>query len=106
MFIKFDDLDMLDFFESQPVSIGEEGEARFIYSVMDEKSLSITMTVDTYVNTVDINIRYLENSVFAGEFAGVKEIKKSDDVLLVKLEDNKRLVIKKYPCLGVMIEND
>ena len=32
MFIKFDDLDMLDFFGNEPISIGEEGEAKFIYS--------------------------------------------------------------------------
>ena len=106
MFIRFDDLDMLDFFESQPVSIGEEGEAKFIYSFMDEKSLSITMTIDTYVNIVDIYIRYMDNTVFAGEFTGVIEIKKSDDVLLVELEENTRLVVKKYPCVGVTIEKN
>lgn len=31
MFIKFDDLDMLEFFENEPISIGEEGEAKYIY---------------------------------------------------------------------------
>ena len=35
MFIKFDDLDMLYFFGNEPISIGEEGEAKFIYSIKD-----------------------------------------------------------------------
>lgn len=61
MFIKFDDLDMLDFFENEPISIGE--------------------------------------------FDNVLEIRKSGDVLLVEMESKKRLVLKKYACLGVIIEN-
>lgn len=48
MFIKFDDLDMLDFFENKPVSIGEEDEAKFIYSIKDSQQFSMTLTVDTY----------------------------------------------------------
>lgn len=48
MFIKFDDLDMVDFFENQPISIGEEGEAQFIYSIKDRHQFSMTLTVDAY----------------------------------------------------------
>ena len=35
----------------------------------------------------------------------VLEIRKSEDVLLVEVEGKKRLVLKKYSCLGVVIEN-
>ena len=48
MFIKFDDLDMADFFENQPILIGEEGEAHFIYSIKDRRQFSMTLTVDAY----------------------------------------------------------
>lgn len=48
MFIKFDDLDMLEFFENEPISIGEEGEAKYIYSTKDSHQFSMTLTVDTY----------------------------------------------------------
>ena len=48
MFIKFDDLDMLEFFENEPISIGEEGEAKFIYSIKGSHQFSMTMMVDTY----------------------------------------------------------
>ena len=105
MFIKFDDLDMLDFFENEPISIGEEGEAKFIYSVKDSQQFSMTLTVDTYAKRIDISIRYSDNTIFAGGFDNVLEISKSGDVLLVKMENKKRLVLKKYSCLGVAIEN-
>jgi len=105
MFIKFDDLDMLDFFENQPVSIGEEGEAKFIYSIKDSQQFSMTLMVDTYAKKIDISVRYGNNIIFSGEFDNVHEIRKSEDVLFVEMEPPKRLVLKKYSCLGVIIEN-
>lgn len=105
MFIKFDDLDMVDFFENQPISIGEEGEAQVIYSIKDRHQFSMTLTVDAYAKKVDISVMYSDNTIFAGEFDNVLEIRKSEDVLLVEMENKKRLVIKKYSCLGVFMEN-
>lgn len=105
MFIKFDDLDMLDFFENEPISIGEEGEGRFIYSIKDDYQFSMTLTVDTYAKIINISIRYIDNTIFAGEFDNVFEIRKSEDVLLVEMENKKRLVLKKCSCLGVSMEN-
>lgn len=105
MFIKFDDLEMLDFFENGPISIGEEGEAKFIYSIKDSHQFSMTLTVDTYAKIIEISVRYSDNTIFTGEFDNVLEIRKSEDVLLVEMENKKRLVLKKYSCLGVAIEN-
>lgn len=105
MFIKFDDLDILDFFENEPVSIGEEGEAKFIYSIKDSQQFSMALTVDTYAKKIDILVRYGNNVIFSGEFDNVHEIRKSEDVLFVEIETQKRLVLKKNSCLGVIIEN-
>ncbi len=105
MFIKFDDLDMLEFFENEPISIGEEGEAKYIYSMKDSHQFSMILTVDTYAKKINISVRYGDNTIFAGEFDNVLEIRKSKNVLLVEMEGQKRLVIKKYSCLGVVIEN-
>ncbi len=105
MFIKFDDLDMSDFFENDPISIGEEGEAKFIYSIKDSHQLSMTLTVDTYAKKIEISVRYSDNIIFAGEFDKVLEIRKNEDVLLVEMENKKRLVLKKFSCLGVVMEN-
>ena len=105
MLIKFDDLDMLEFFENEPISIGEESEGNMIYSIKDNRQFSMALTVDTYGKKVDIYIRYNDNAVFAGEFDNVLEIRKSGDVLLVEMEGEKRLVLKKYSCLGVIMES-
>ena len=103
-FIKFDDLDMLDFFENEPLVIGEKEEAKFIYSIKDSRQFSMTLVVDTYAKIIDVSIRYNDNTIFAGEFDNVLEIRKSEDVLLVEMENKKRLVLKKHSCFGVIIE--
>lgn len=104
MFIKFDDLDMFEFFENEPIVIGEEGEANFIYSMKDSHQFSMTLTVDTYAKKINISVSYGDNTIFAGEFDNVLEIRKSENVLIVEMEGQKRLVLKKYACLGVVIE--
>ena len=105
MFIKYADLDMLDFFENEPIFIGEEMEAKFIYTMKDAHQFSMALMVDTYEKQIDISITYNNNFIFTGLFAHVLEIKKSGDVLLVEIESKKRLIIKKYPYMGIVIEN-
>ena len=43
----------------------------------DSFQLSMTLTVDTYAKKIDISVRYSDNTVFAGEFDNVLEIKKA-----------------------------
>ena len=105
MFIKFDDLDMLNFFENEPIAIGQKDEAKFIYFIKDSHQFSMTLVVDTYAKIIDVSIRYNDNTIFAGEFDNVLEIRKSEDVLLVEMENKKRLVLKKHSCFGIVIEN-
>ena len=78
MFIQFNDLDLLDFFENEPLVIGERDEAKFIYSIKDSRQFSMTLAVDTYAKIIDISVRYSDNTVFAGEFDNVLEIRKHE----------------------------
>ena len=105
MFIKFDNLDMLEFFENEPIAIGEDDEGIYIYSIRNKCQFEMILTVDTYAKKIDVSVRHSYNTMFSGEFDNVIEIRKSEDVLLVEMEGKKRLVLKKYSCLGVAIEN-
>ncbi len=105
MFIKFDDLELLEFFGNNPILVGDADEGNFIYSLRDDCELSMVVTIDTYAKKIDISVCYSGNTIFSGQFDNVTEIKKSEDVLLVETEQKKRLVLKKTPCVGVFIEN-
>jgi len=96
---------MLNFFGNEQISIGDEREAKYLYSMRDENQFSMTLVVDTYAKKIDISVRHSDNTIFDGEFDNVLEIRKSEDVLLVEMECKKRLVLKKYSCLGVIMEN-
>ena len=69
----------------------------------EEKLLPLVLQ-NKYAKMIDISVRYSDNTIFAGEFDNVLEIRKSEDVLLVEMENKKRLVLKKYSCFGIIIE--
>ncbi len=106
MFIKFDDLDMLEFFENEPIFISEKNEAVFMYSTKGENLFSVILTIDTYARKVDISINYSDNIIFSGEFDNVAGIRKSEDVLFIEIEDKRRLVLKKSSVFSLVIENN
>ncbi len=48
----------------------------FIYSIKDDYQFLMTLTVDTYAKRISIFVRYINNTIFAGEFDNVFEIRK------------------------------
>lgn len=104
MYIKFDDLEMIEFFENNPINVGEDGEGILIYSIKDKEHLSMALTLDIYAKTADISVLYDNNVIFSGEFDNVIEIKKVEKTLVFCLEDEGRVILKKDCCLGVVIE--
>ncbi len=55
---------------------------------------------------MDISINYSDNIIFSGEFDNVAEIRKSEDVLFIEIEDKRRLVLKKSSGFSLVIENN
>ncbi|SCY49527.1 hypothetical protein SAMN05660668_02833 [Pseudobutyrivibrio sp. AR14] len=106
MYIRYDDMDMIEFFENEPITIGEEGEGMLIYTLKDGTSLGLTLTVDAYAKTIDIGIAYNKDIIFSGEFENIIEIKKSENDLVLCKEGGSRILLKKYPCLGAIIEKE
>lgn len=96
---------MLEFFENEPIFIGEEESGKLIYSIKNSSSFTLILTMDIYAKKIDISIMHGNNTVFADQFNNIFEIRKSKDILLIEMEKRGRLVIKKEPCLGVIIED-
>lgn len=64
----------------------------------------MSMLVDILEQQLYIDIRYRDSIVFSAKFNNILNIRKSDDFLIVDLENEERLIIKKYPCFGVIVE--
>jgi hypothetical protein len=104
MFIKFDEIELSEFFESDPISIGEYEEGNWLYS-MQEKNFKMILLVQTYEQNIEVSISYNENIVFSGKYSNVKSLKKSDDnIFYVILENENRVILKKGTQLGVINE--
>ena len=61
MFIKFDDLDMLEFFENEPISLGEEAEPKSISSMKDSHQFWMILRVDSYAKKINMHLYIVTN---------------------------------------------
>lgn len=104
MFIKFDELELLEFFESEPVAIGEYEAGDWIYSYQ-EGNFEIVMLISTYEMFVKVSISYNNIIIYSQKHDNVLQIGKSDSAHLRVLTDKENtIIIKKAPQIGVIVE--
>lgn len=104
MFIKFDEVDMYEFFEGEPTIIGEYEEGNWMYSY-GENNFEIVVLISTYEMYVEISITYNENIVYRQKHNNVLEIRKSDsNNLNILLGEENTIKIKRQPQIGVIVE--
>lgn len=105
MFTKFNEFELQEFFEKEPVCIGEYEEGNWLY-VLEEIPFKLVMLVDTYKAVVDVSISYSDNLVYKGIYKNVEEIRKSDEkALRIIIAKENSVVLKKGKQIGVIIEN-
>lgn len=104
MFIKFDELELFEFFEREPAIIGEYEEGNWMYSY-GQNDFEIVLLVSAYEMYVEISITYNDNIVYSQKHNNILEIKKSDSDNLRLLSDKENtIVIKRKPQIGVIVE--
>lgn len=104
MFIKFDELDLFEFFEREPAIIGEYEAGNWLYSY-GQNDFEIVLLISTYEMYVEISITYKDNIIYSQRHKSVLEIKKSDfNNLKLLLDKENTIIIKKEPQIGVIVE--
>ena len=104
MFIKFDELELLEFFEGEPTIIGEYEEGNWMYSY-SQNDFEIVLLISTYEMYVEVSITYNENIVYSQKHNNVLEIRKSDfDNLILLLNEENSIIIKRKPQIGIIVE--
>ena len=104
MFIKYNELQLFDFFESEPAVIGEYEAGDYIYSYQ-QNNFKIVLIISTYEMYIEISITYNNNIIYSQKHDNVLEIRKTDSgILRVLLGKEKTIIIKKEPQIGVIVE--
>ena len=104
MFIKFDELELFEFFEGVPTIIGEQEEGDWMYTYA-QNDFEIVLLVSTYEMYVEISITYNDNIVYRQKHNNILEIRKSNsDNLRLLLDKENSIIIKREPQIGVIVE--
>ena len=104
MFIKYNELQLFDFFESEPAVIGEYEAGDYIYSYQ-QNNFKIVLLISTYEMYIEISITDNNNIIYSQKHDNVLEIRKTDSgILRVLLGKEKTIIIKKEPQIGVIVE--
>lgn len=104
MFIVYDELELFEFFENNPVTIGEYEAGNLIYTYQ-KNNFKIIFLISTYEMYVETSIVYHDSIIYSQKHSSVSEIKKIDAHNLKVLVNKERtIIIKKQPQIGVIVE--
>ena len=102
MFIKYDEYDLLELFQSEPVSIsGNIVDGELIYTYKDDQNFKVILTLDVYQQTSSLSITFNDSIVFSGELNNVSSIKKDGKVMVINVGGDEKLKVKFYKQVGV-----
>lgn len=104
MYIKYDESELFEFFECEPVPVGDDdaGDLIFTYSDNEFKLILFLSTYEMYVN---ISITYKDNIVYSQKYSNVLEINQIErQNIKIVLNDGNTLILKKNPQIGVIAE--
>lgn len=102
MFIKYDEYELLDLFQSEPVSItGNIDDGELIYTYKDDQNFKVILTLDVYQQTSSLSITFNDSIVFTGDLNNVTSIKKDDKVMVINVGEEEKLKVKFYKQVGV-----
>lgn len=94
MFIKFDEFELLELFEKEPIVIGDEAAGMFIYSKKDDQGFKLVLTLSIYEMQCGISLNYknMGSSIFDFELKDVGTIIGEDQKLKILSRDNEKII--------------
>ena len=96
MYIKYDESELFEFFECEPVPVGDDdaGDLIFTYSDNEFKLILFLSTYEMYVN-ISISQKY-------SNVLEINQIERQN--IKIVLKDGNTLILKKNPQIGVIAE--
>ncbi|UQZ47912.1 hypothetical protein M1D69_01120 [Bacillus sp. PK3-037] len=107
MFTTYNEYDLLELFESEPISVSSDPLAEvFMYSIQDMKGYKLILTMDVYALECNLSLAFNELLVFESKFKNVTQLKRcnSDLFIYIHNEPKVKVIFKKQ--LGIIFIND
>lgn len=108
MYIKYDEYELLELFENEPVSVFDEEVGTFIYSKFDNLGFKLVMMMSIYDFECNMSLNHdsYQKPIFEFKLKDVDSIKCDDGKMLFIRKDNKQSVIIHFkPNYSVDITN-
>ena len=104
MYIKYDESELFEFFECEPVPVGDDDAGDLIITYSDNE-FKLILFLSTYEMYVNISITYKDNIVYSQKYSNVLEINQIErQNIKIVLKDGNTLILKKNPQIGVIAE--
>lgn len=98
--MKYDELDLFEFFESEPSYLFEKEAGVCSYSY-EKDNFRIYVLLSCYEDYMSIAISYKRGTVYSGDIRNIEEIKKFDTDILKVVTDKNWIFLKKWPNIGI-----
>ena len=108
MYIKYDEYELLELFENEPVSVFDDEAGVFIYSRNDNLGFKLVMTMSIYEFECDISLNNdsYQKPIFEFKLKDVDSIKcEADKMLFIRKEREQSIIIHFKPNYSVDITN-
>ena len=104
MYIKYDESELFEFFECEPVPVGDDDSGDLIFTYSDNE-FKLILFLSTYEMYVNISITYKDNIVYSQKYSNVLEINQIErQNIKIVLKNGNTLILKKNPQIGVIAE--
>jgi hypothetical protein len=102
MCIKYDQYDLLELFQSEPISVsGNADDGELIYTYKDSQNFEVVLMLDAYQQLLNLSILFQDYTVFTGEFKNVTELKKTEEAMLIEIDKVNKVRVKFRKQVGV-----
>ena len=105
LYMKYDEYELLEMFESEPIFLATKEAGLYRYSYIGKNNVKIVLYISVYENECDISLYLHENPLFKAELTDVEFIRQDENRLRIHQNNaDKDYIIYFKPTICIVIE--
>ncbi len=103
MFTIYNEYDLLELFDSEPISVSNDLFAEvFIYSINDKRGFKLILSMDVYALECNLSLTFNELLVLESKFVNATQLKRCYSDLFIYIHNVPKVKVKFNKQLGVI----